>query len=145
MKSIPVIPQEMNYNKSPYIRTSTRRQHLDHPESKAGYEQVSRYPAVVLSPRSYNRKTGLAILCPVTSQIKGYLFEVLIPEGLPVSGASWFAVTDHTSFQLTACCSGHHFLHQNPGLSVRLSPVRYRPPASESRTHEHLLRYAQRL
>jgi mRNA interferase MazF len=36
---------------------------------------------------AYNRVTGLAILCPVTSQIKGYPFEVLLPEGLPVLGA----------------------------------------------------------
>jgi mRNA interferase MazF len=42
---------------------------------------------VILSPRSYNSKTGLAILCPVTSQVKGYPFEVLLPEGLPVTGA----------------------------------------------------------
>jgi mRNA interferase MazF len=35
----------------------------------------------------YNDRTGLAILCPVTSQVKGYPFEVLLPDGLPVSGA----------------------------------------------------------
>lgn len=54
---------------------------------QAGHERTGRRPALVLSPRSYNGKTGLAILCPVTSQIKGYPFEVLIPEGLPVTGA----------------------------------------------------------
>ena len=54
---------------------------------QAGHEQAGRRPAVVLSPRSYNGKTGLAILCPVTSQVKGYPFEVLLPEGLLVSGA----------------------------------------------------------
>ncbi|MBI2832119.1 MAG: endoribonuclease MazF [Chloroflexi bacterium] len=54
---------------------------------QAGHEQTGRRPAVVLSPESYNGKTGLAIFCPVTSQIKGYPFEVLIPEGLPVAGA----------------------------------------------------------
>ncbi|MDP2919382.1 MAG: endoribonuclease MazF [Dehalococcoidia bacterium] len=54
---------------------------------QAGHEQAGRRPALVLSPESYNGKTGLAILCPVTSQIKGYPFEVLLPEGLPVSGA----------------------------------------------------------
>lgn len=48
--------------------------------------QAGRRPAVVLSPKAYNRKVGLALLCPVTSQIKGYPFEVSIPEGLPVSG-----------------------------------------------------------
>jgi mRNA interferase MazF len=51
------------------------------------HEQAGRRPAVVLSPKSYNSKTGLAIFCPVTSQIKGYSFEVLLPEGLPISGA----------------------------------------------------------
>ncbi len=42
---------------------------------------------MVLSPGSYNGKTGLAILCPISSQVKGYPFEVLLPEGLPVKGA----------------------------------------------------------
>ena len=41
---------------------------------------------MVLSPGIYNEKVGLAILCPVTNQIKGYPFEVLMPDGLPVSG-----------------------------------------------------------
>jgi hypothetical protein len=54
---------------------------------QAGHEQAGRLPAVVLSPQSYNVKTGLAIFCPVTSQIKNYPFEVLIPAGLPVAGA----------------------------------------------------------
>jgi len=54
---------------------------------QAGYEQGDRRPAAVLSPGSYNNKTGLAIFCPVTSQIKGYPFEVLLPEGLPAAGA----------------------------------------------------------
>ena len=51
------------------------------------HEQSGRRPAVVLSPRSYNSKTGLTILCPVTSQVKGYPFEVVLPQRLPVSGA----------------------------------------------------------
>jgi mRNA interferase MazF len=42
---------------------------------------------VVLSPRAYNGKVGLALFCPVTSQVKGYPFEVILPEGLPISGA----------------------------------------------------------
>jgi mRNA interferase MazF len=54
---------------------------------QAGHEQAGRRPAVVLSPQSYNGKTGLAILCPITNQIKGYPFEVLIPAGLSVAGA----------------------------------------------------------
>jgi len=53
---------------------------------QAGYEQAGRRPAVVLSSRSYNGKTGLAIFCPITNQIKGYPFEVIIPAGLSVGG-----------------------------------------------------------
>jgi mRNA interferase MazF len=53
---------------------------------QAGHEQAGRRPAVVLSPRSYNGKVGLLLACPVTSQQKGYPFEVPIPEGLPVNG-----------------------------------------------------------
>jgi mRNA interferase MazF len=53
---------------------------------QAGHEQAGRGPAVVVSPRSYNAKVGLALFCPVTSQAKGYPFEVALPEGLRVSG-----------------------------------------------------------
>lgn len=54
---------------------------------QAGHEQAGRRPAIVISPASYNRKVGLAILCPITNQIKGYPFEVVIPSGLRVTGA----------------------------------------------------------
>ena len=54
---------------------------------QAGREQGGRRPAVVLSPRTYNGKTGLLLACPITSQVKGYPFEVILPDGLPVSGA----------------------------------------------------------
>jgi mRNA interferase MazF len=53
---------------------------------QAGHEQAGRRPAVVLSPLSYNAKVGLALLCLMTSQVKGYPFEVSIPNGLPVNG-----------------------------------------------------------
>ncbi|MFN2240525.1 MAG: endoribonuclease MazF [Thermoanaerobaculia bacterium] len=55
-------------------------------DPQAGREQAGRRPAVVLSPRVYNAKTNLAICCPVTSRVKGYPFEVAIPDGLPVEG-----------------------------------------------------------
>ena len=53
---------------------------------QAGHEQAGRRPAVVLSPGGYNGKTSLAILCPITNQVKGYPFEVAIPVGLVVTG-----------------------------------------------------------
>lgn len=54
---------------------------------QAGHEQAGHRPALVISPTSYNRRVGLAICCPVTSQVKGYPFEVLLPSGLDVEGA----------------------------------------------------------
>lgn len=54
---------------------------------QAGHEQAGHRPALVISPQSYNRKVGLAVICPITSQIKGYPFEVRIPTGLKASGA----------------------------------------------------------
>jgi mRNA interferase MazF len=53
---------------------------------QAGHEQAGRRPAVVITPLSYNRKVGLAIFCPVTSQIKKYPFEVVIPKDLKING-----------------------------------------------------------
>lgn len=53
---------------------------------QAGHEQAGRRPALVLSPAAYNEKVGLAIVCPITNQMKGYPFEVPIPDGLPVTG-----------------------------------------------------------
>lgn len=55
-------------------------------DPQAGHEQAGRRPALVLSPRAYNEKVGLALFCPITSQEKGYPFEVRLPANLPVSG-----------------------------------------------------------
>jgi mRNA interferase MazF len=56
-------------------------------DPQAGHEQAGRRPALVLSPRSYNQKSGLALVCPVTNQVNGYPFEVPLPPGHGVSGA----------------------------------------------------------
>jgi len=53
---------------------------------QAGHEQAGRRPAVVISPILYNEKTDLAIFCPITNQVKGYPFEVIIPPNLGVDG-----------------------------------------------------------
>jgi len=47
-------------------------------DPQAGHEQSGHRPALVLSPVSYNRTTGLMLCCPLTTQIKGYPFEVLV-------------------------------------------------------------------
>jgi len=54
---------------------------------QAGHEQAGIRPAVILSPREYNNASGLALMCPVTSRIKGYPYEVILPPGGPMAGA----------------------------------------------------------
>jgi mRNA interferase MazF len=53
---------------------------------QAGHEHAGRRPALVLSPQPYNSKVGLVILCPITTKVKGFPFEVKIPDGLQVGG-----------------------------------------------------------
>ena len=53
---------------------------------QTGREQAGRRPALVLSPEAYNRKTGLALICPVTSKVKGYPFEVPVSTTAGVQG-----------------------------------------------------------
>ncbi|RKZ34057.1 endoribonuclease MazF [bacterium] len=53
---------------------------------QAGHEQSGRRPAVAISPKPYNVKVGLALFCPITSQVKGYPFEVALPEGYNITG-----------------------------------------------------------
>ena len=55
-------------------------------DPQAGHEQAGHRPAVVLSRKAYNRKTGLAIFCPITSRVKGYPFEVTV-NGRKIRGA----------------------------------------------------------
>lgn len=56
-------------------------------DPQAGHEQAGVRPAVVLSPQNYNERSSLILVVPVTRQIKGYPFEVVLPADLPVSGA----------------------------------------------------------
>jgi mRNA interferase MazF len=55
-------------------------------DPQAGHEQAGRRPAIVLSPAAYNGRVGLALLCPITSRVKRYPFEVELPSTLPVRG-----------------------------------------------------------
>ena len=55
-------------------------------DPQAGHEQAGRRPALTLSPILYNRPVGMALFCSVTTQVKGYRFEVPIPTGLPITG-----------------------------------------------------------
>ena len=59
---------------------------------QAGHEQAGRRPALVLSPKNYNDRTSLALLCPVTTAAKGYPFEIPLPPGGDIFGV---VLSDH--------------------------------------------------
>ena len=61
-------------------------------DPQAGREQAGRRPGLVVSPESYNGKVGLALLCLITNQAKGYPFEVPVPAGTGLTGV---ILTDH--------------------------------------------------
>ena len=47
-------------------------------DPQTGHEQKGRRPAICISQKKYNQKTGLALFCPITSHIKGYPFEIML-------------------------------------------------------------------
>lgn len=51
-----------------------------------GLEQSGRRPAIVVSPHSYNAAAGLCVICPITSRVRGYPFEAVLPEDASVRG-----------------------------------------------------------
>jgi mRNA interferase MazF len=61
-------------------------------DPQAGRERAGRRPALVLSPRVYNAKSGRALACPIANQAKGYPFEVAVPAG---SGPTGVILADH--------------------------------------------------
>lgn len=61
-------------------------------DPQAGREQAGRRPVLVVSPRVYNLKSGLALVCPITNQVKGYPFELAVTAG---QGATGVILADH--------------------------------------------------
>jgi mRNA interferase MazF len=55
-------------------------------DPQAGHEQAGRRPVLILSPLAFNERTTLAFCCPVTSRVRGHVFEVPLPDGLRVTG-----------------------------------------------------------
>jgi mRNA interferase MazF len=51
-----------------------------------GREQAGYRPALIITPKQFNQATRLALVCPITSQIKGFPLEVVLPDGLITSG-----------------------------------------------------------
>jgi mRNA interferase MazF len=93
-------------------------------DPQACRERAGRRPALVLSPRTYNAKSGLALVCPITNQAKGYPFEVPVPAGQGVSGV---VLADHvksTDWKARhAEKSGHCTTELFDEVRARLAPL----------------------
>jgi mRNA interferase MazF len=59
---------------------------------QAGSEQAGRRPGIVLTPEAYHQRSRLAIVCPITTRIRGWPMEVVLPSGLPIAGV---VLVDH--------------------------------------------------
>jgi mRNA interferase MazF len=79
-----------------------------HPQR--GREQAGMRPALVLSPQQYNAKVGLMLACPMTSNAKGYPFEVALPVGMKTHGV---VLADHVK-SLDFGARGARFVEKMP-------------------------------
>ena len=89
-------------------------------DPQAGHEQHGRRPALILSPRAYNSRARLAIVCPVTSHVKGYPFEVPLPPGGKISGV---VLADHVK---NLDWQAHRIVFETKVTSETLTEVRER-------------------
>jgi mRNA interferase MazF len=60
-----------------------------HFSPQQGHEQAGHRPALVLTPKAYNDKTSLMLCCPLTTQIKGYPFEMVVSSSPPRLASAW--------------------------------------------------------
>src|SRR3712207_5902837 len=81
---------------------------------QAGNEQAGRRPALVISPRAYNAATRRCFVCPITTRVKGYPFEVPLPAGLSVTGV---VLADHLK-NLSWAARKAEFIGRAPGSVV---------------------------
>ena len=89
-------------------------------DPQAGHEQRGRRPALILSPRLYNAKARLALACPITSQVKGYPFEVKLPAAGTITGV---VLADHVR---NVDWTARHVVFQGKAPGEVLTEVRER-------------------
>lgn len=80
-----------------------------------GHEQQGRRPAIVVSPKIYNEKVGLILVCPVTRVEKGYPFEVRIHGDYPVSGVALADQVKSVDWRARNAEYGGHLTSQETG------------------------------
>src|SRR5271155_3322734 len=79
-------------------------------DPQAGHEQAGRRPALALSPSAYNGRVGLALFCPITSQVKGYPFEL-------ARGPTRAVVQFTRMGSLSTTSGGGELYHEHGGFS----------------------------
>ena len=87
-------------------------------DPQAGREQAGRRPALVLSPALYNRRANLMLVCPITSQAKGYPFEVALPDGLTIAGV---ILADHVKSADWAARRAQFAMKAPPGVTAEVT------------------------
>jgi len=92
-------------------------------DPQAGREQAGRRPALVVSPLAYNQITGLMLVCPITSHVKGFRFEVPVPPELPIRGV---ILADHLKSADWRARRAEHICHL-PGNCVLEVIARIQP------------------
>ena len=86
-------------------------------DPQAGREQSGRRPALVVSPSDYNRVVGLALVCPVTTQVKGYPFEIPLPAGTKIKGV---ILADHIKSIDWQARNAVHICDAPKGLTLKV-------------------------
>ena len=61
-----------------------------------GHGQSGRRPAIVLSPHNYNAAAGLCVICPITSRVRDYPFQTLLPDSAGLRQPACHAEPDAT-------------------------------------------------
>ena len=88
---------------------------------QTGHEQRGKRPALIVSPKIYNQKTSLCLCLPITSKIKGYPFEVALPENLQINGvvlSDQVKNLDFVARKVTFICKAPKSVMQNAQQNI---------------------------
>lgn len=86
---------------------------------QAGKEQAGHRPALVISSSIYNR-SGLMLVCPITSKVKGYPFEVPITIKNGIDGA---VLADHVKNQDWRIRGAKFYSKANPDCLYKVQAI----------------------
>ena len=94
-------------------------------DPQAGKEQAGRRPGLVISPKSYNARSGLALVCPITSKAKNYLGEVPLAG---INGVTGVVLADHIKsldwrIRQVTKIQGANSIEAVHEVSARLAPL----------------------